>query len=315
MSDERDRPMKLLLATDGSECSRRALDFLRVLPLSSDSELMILTVVERELYGNGEESETLDEEYRETLQRINQMLASDAGKLLEQEARRFADPDLRCSTRVAYGQPAEEIVKVAEELDIDLIVMGNHGVGGVKRFLLGSTSDLVMQHASCSVLIVRPDLTGDTDDSMRFDHPLHILLAYDDSRYARHAAEFCTSLPMDEKTRVTALSVLPLVKLYRQDVTQQLEWMWNQKRKVAEAGLAWVTESLDWQTEHVSSQLREHPDVSETIIDAADELDIDLIVVGDKGTGSIRRFLLGSVTRRIAHHAPCSVLVVRQKPE
>ena len=315
MSNDRDRPMKLLLATDGSECAHRALDFLRVLSLSSDSELMILTVIDREVYGNGKEGEALDEEHRETRLRINEMLASDAGKLLEREAGRFGDPHLRISTRVVYGQPAEEIVKVAEELDIDLIVMGNHGLGGMKRFLLGSTSDLVMQHAACSVLIVRPDLTGDTDDSMRLEHPLHILLAYDDSRYARHAAEFCASLPMDEKTQVTALSVLPLVKIYRQDVSQQLERIWKEKRKVAEAGLAWVTESLPWKTQNVSSQLREHPDVSETIIDTADELDIDMIVVGDKGTGAIKRFLLGSVTRRIAHHAPCSVLVVRQKPE
>ena len=313
MVNDRNRPMKLLLATDGSECARRALDFLRVLPLSSGSELMIVTVVDRELYGDGNEGGSLDEEHRETRLRINEMLASDAAKLVEQEAGRFGDPDQRCSTRVLYGQPAEEIVKVAEELDIDLIVMGNHGLGGVKRFLLGSTSDQVMQHAACPVLIVRPDLTGDTDDSMRFEHPLHILLAFDDSRYARHAAEYCASLPMDEQTRVTALSVLPLVKLYRQDVSQQLEWMWKEKRKVAEAGLAWVTESLEWKTMHVSSQLREHPDVSEAIIDAADELDIDMIVVGDKGTGAIRRFLLGSVTRRVAHHAPCSVLVVRKK--
>jgi nucleotide-binding universal stress UspA family protein len=39
-----------------------------------------------------------------------------------------------------------------------------------------------------------------------------------------------------------------------------------------------------------------------------------MVVIGDKGTGAIKRFLLGSITRRIAHHAPCSVLVVRQKP-
>jgi nucleotide-binding universal stress UspA family protein len=197
---------------------------------------------------------------------------------------------------------------------VDLIVMGNHGLGDVKRFLLGSTSDRVMQYAACPVLIVRPDHTGDTDDSMLLDHPLHILLACDDSRHARYAAEFCASLPMAGETEVTALSVLPLVTLYRQDVTQQLEWMWKEKRKVAEAGLAWVTENLDWKTQHLRTRIEEHPDVSEAIVDAADEFDVDMVVIGDKGTGAIKRFLLGSITRRIAHHAPCSVLVVRQKP-
>jgi nucleotide-binding universal stress UspA family protein len=70
---------------------------------------------------------------------------------------------------------------------------------------------------------------------------------------------------------------------------------------------------VEWKTEHVDSQLREHPDVSEAIVDAADELDVDMIVIGDKGTSAIKRFLLGSITRRIATHAPCSVLVVRKK--
>ena len=305
--------MKLLLATDGSECARRALDFLRALPLSPDSELTILTVIDRELYGNGTEGESLSEEHRETLLKAKEMLASDAEKLLEEEGARFTDPDLRWSAQVRYGLPAEEIVRTAGELDVDLIVMGNHGHGSVKRFLLGSTSDRVMQYASCPVLIVRPDLTGDTDDTMRHEHPLHILLAYDDSRYAREAAEFLSNLPMTAETRVTALSVLPLVTLYRQDVTQQLQWMWKEKRKLAEAGLAWVTGNVEWKTEHVGSQLREHPDVSEAIVDAADELDVDMIVIGDKGTAAIKRFLLGSITRRIATHAPCSVLVVRKK--
>ena len=315
MSKQRERPMKLLLATDGSECARRALDFLRALPLSPDSELAILTVIDREFYGNDTTEESLSEEQRETLRKTKEMLAGDAEKLLEEEGARFDDTGLRWSAQVRYGLPAEEIVKTAGEFGVDLIVMGNHGHGSMKRFLLGSTSDRVMQYASCPVLIVRPDLTGETGDTMRLEHPLHILLAYDDSRYARHAAEFCASLPMDEKTQVTALSVLPLVTLYRQDVTQQLEWMWKEKKRLAEAGLAWVTGSLAWKTKHVTSQLREHPDVSEAILDAADELDADMIVIGDKGTTGIKRFLLGSITRRIATHAPCSVLVVRQKPE
>ena len=306
--------MKLLLATDGSECARRALDFLHHFPFPSDSELILLTVIDKDLYGSHKSEESLSEEHRATWLKTKEILASDAEKLLETEVDRFGDAGLHWSTRVCYGQPAEEVLKISEELDIDLIVMGNHGLGDMKRFLLGSTSDRVMQYAACPVLIVRPDHTGNTDDAMLLDHPLHILLACDDSHHARYAAEFCASLPMAGETEVTALSVLPLVTLYRQDVTQQLEWMWKEKRKVAEAGLAWVTENLDWKTPHLRTRIKEHPDVSEAIVDAADEFDVDMIVIGDKGTGAIKRFLLGSITRRIAHHAPCSVLVVRQKP-
>jgi len=53
------------------------------------------------------------------------------------------------------GKPAEEIMKAAVEHDADLIVMGAQGLGAIDRFLLGSVSTRVVQHATCAVLVVR----------------------------------------------------------------------------------------------------------------------------------------------------------------
>jgi nucleotide-binding universal stress UspA family protein len=53
------------------------------------------------------------------------------------------------------GDPADAILDVAEERDADLIVVGNKGMSGAKRFLLGSVPNKVSHHAPCSVLIVR----------------------------------------------------------------------------------------------------------------------------------------------------------------
>jgi len=53
------------------------------------------------------------------------------------------------------GHPADEILKVAEAHETDLIVTGAKGLGAVGRFLLGSVSTRVVQHARCSVLVVR----------------------------------------------------------------------------------------------------------------------------------------------------------------
>jgi nucleotide-binding universal stress UspA family protein len=53
------------------------------------------------------------------------------------------------------GRPAEEIMKVASKHRADLIVMGAKGLGAIARFLLGSVSTRVVQHSSCSVLVVR----------------------------------------------------------------------------------------------------------------------------------------------------------------
>lgn len=60
-----------------------------------------------------------------------------------------------CTTYARQGDPADAILDVAEEQDVDLIVVGNKGMTGAKRFLLGSVPNKVSHHAPCSVLIIR----------------------------------------------------------------------------------------------------------------------------------------------------------------
>lgn len=58
------------------------------------------------------------------------------------------------ATAIVPGRPAVEIVRYAEEHGADLIVMGTHGYGTVRRFLLGSVADQVLRQATCPVLVV-----------------------------------------------------------------------------------------------------------------------------------------------------------------
>lgn len=60
-------------------------------------------------------------------------------------------------THAREGNPAEAILDTANEVKADLIVVGNRGLSGIKRFLLGSVSQKVSEHAHCNVMIVRPD--------------------------------------------------------------------------------------------------------------------------------------------------------------
>jgi nucleotide-binding universal stress UspA family protein len=55
------------------------------------------------------------------------------------------------------GKPEEEIVALAEELGVGLIVMGSRGLGGVRRALMGSVSNSVVRHAHCPVMVVRQE--------------------------------------------------------------------------------------------------------------------------------------------------------------
>jgi nucleotide-binding universal stress UspA family protein len=58
-------------------------------------------------------------------------------------------------THARQGDPADAIIDVAEEQGADLIIVGNKGMTGTKRFLLGSVPNKVSHHAPCSVLIIR----------------------------------------------------------------------------------------------------------------------------------------------------------------
>ncbi len=59
------------------------------------------------------------------------------------------------STHAREGDPADAILEVAEQTDADLIVVGNKGMTGARRFLLGSVPNKISHHAPCSVYIVR----------------------------------------------------------------------------------------------------------------------------------------------------------------
>jgi nucleotide-binding universal stress UspA family protein len=76
-------------------------------------------------------------------------------KLLEQSVRKLVKAGFTAEPVCSLGKPAEEIMKVASKQHADLIVMGAKGMGAIARFLLGSVSTRVVQHANGAVLVVR----------------------------------------------------------------------------------------------------------------------------------------------------------------
>jgi len=76
-------------------------------------------------------------------------------RLVEQSVRKLIKAGFTAEPVCQLGKPAEEIMKVASKQHADLIVMGAKGLGAIARFLLGSVSTRVVQHANCAVLVVR----------------------------------------------------------------------------------------------------------------------------------------------------------------
>ncbi len=79
----------------------------------------------------------------------------DVESTLEQSATTLASSGVDVETMAREGDPADAILDVAEEKGADLIVVGNKGMTGAKRFLLGSVPNKVSHHAPCSVMIIR----------------------------------------------------------------------------------------------------------------------------------------------------------------
>lgn len=133
------RPIRrILLATDGSRSSDRALQFL-LKSLRADrgpltTEVLVTHVMPFLRYP----------EIRET-----------AEALLHSAADKLVKAGYRVKEVSATGHPAEEILKVAEQRNADLLVSGAKGLGAAARFFLGSVSTALVQHSPCSVLVVR----------------------------------------------------------------------------------------------------------------------------------------------------------------
>jgi nucleotide-binding universal stress UspA family protein len=136
---------KILIAHDGSKSSDRALKRGLEIAERFDSTVTVMTVIPS-LY--------LTELMEMDRARILQTLSEDAEKTM---AKIKAGPkNIRSlKTVIRQGSPADEILKAAEKMKADMIVTGSHGRHGAQKFLLGSVSSKIIDHASCSVLVVK----------------------------------------------------------------------------------------------------------------------------------------------------------------
>jgi nucleotide-binding universal stress UspA family protein len=91
----------------------------------------------------------------EAVEELTEAYRDEANESLDRTARVLG---VEAARRVEYGDAATEITRVAREDGFDVIVVGSHGSGFVKRVLLGSVSQYLLHHAPCAVLVVRaPD--------------------------------------------------------------------------------------------------------------------------------------------------------------
>jgi nucleotide-binding universal stress UspA family protein len=143
--------MRILVAVDGSPSSDVTLDEIgrRVWP--SEVEFKVVTVA-RPLTTVGTEMWAVPPESRDAVARA---VRETGERVLEAARAKLDGAGLRVSAELLWGLPAHAVVEEAERWGANLVVVGSHGYGAVKRFLLGSVSHAIALHAPCSVEVVR----------------------------------------------------------------------------------------------------------------------------------------------------------------
>jgi len=142
---------KILVATDGSDYTKKATVHALGLAKLSGAELHAIYVIDTR-YGCGPESCILTDTSPERVKNILGCQGDTAIKYIERLAKKEGVPTERW---IVEGNPAEEIVRLAEEQSVDLIVMGTLGSSGIERFVLGSVADKVIRSSRIPVLTVR----------------------------------------------------------------------------------------------------------------------------------------------------------------
>src|ERR1043165_2200003 len=141
----------IVVGTDGSDTAKKAADEAIDLPRPPGAGLSVVSACEPVPQAR------LREEARQTPSDLQWMVnpREEVDATLSDAADLVREAGLEVETFAREGSPADAILDVAEERGADLIVVGNKGMTGARRFLLGSVPNKVSHHAPCSVLIIR----------------------------------------------------------------------------------------------------------------------------------------------------------------
>jgi len=276
---------KILVAYDGSPSAKNALSLAGRMYREDKSWIKVLAVVpaydgDLDLIGVSNIKETI----------------AGPGEDLLAEARQLADREgVHILTNLEQGEPYERIVRVAEEENCDLIVMGRRGKGTVERGLMGSVTARVIGHTGKDVLVVQEggELSWE-----------NILLATDGSAYCDNALARALEIAQERHGKLNAVSVVYTNDEFYALGQKEMKELYQEADKVLDKVRKWAGD-LGVQNELFVREGEPH----QAITELAGELPATLIVMGSHGRKGLTRLLMGSVTERVIGYSDCPVLV------
>ena len=289
--------MRVLMATDGSADARQAQEWLFHAPLPKDTQVCVISAMPVPVAYEALEMAWAD-------------LRKQADAVVEHTRRRLAERWAPVTATVVEGDPRRVILDAAEHERADLIVVGARGLGAIATALLGSVSLGVARHASCPVLVCKGRSRPMTS----------ITVAVDGSDHARAALRFVGRLPLPDGAAVHLVAAVEPMRfpstvpsIIAPQVSAALRDCENECRHRLEDVLQAARAEVPGPTEVTTTTWTGAP--ADCILAEAQKHASDLIVVGARGLGAIKRVLLGSVSEAVLRDAPCPVLVVHPRAD
>jgi nucleotide-binding universal stress UspA family protein len=282
---------KILVTTDFSEVSDRALDYAIALARRYDARIYLAHVITPDPFQFAEPQLA-----QATYEKVRQAAEEGITDILISGKLRGVPHEVL----MEEGNVWPMLDKLISEHEIDLVVVGTHGRGKVQKILIGSVAEEIFRQADCAVLTVGPGVKGDTAREVELKS---ILFATDFGPGAEKAAAHAFSLAQEHDARVTLLHVIESAAAYTEEsVARQREINVVRMKQLMPAG------SENW----CKPEFRvTFGSAVEEILIAAREARADLVVMGAKA----RRSLAGHVPLTIAYNvvtkAACPVLTVR----
>ena len=146
---------KILLPTDGSKNSERAISHALTIAEFEDAEIVVLNVVDS-VYLTGLPEEDLITKSEMILEEESKKVTSRVESIIKEieEEKGSEGKDIKISTKTIEGNAADVILKISENEDIDLIVIASSGKHMLDRFLLGSVTEKTVRHTKVPVLVI-----------------------------------------------------------------------------------------------------------------------------------------------------------------
>jgi nucleotide-binding universal stress UspA family protein len=205
----------------------------------------------------------------------------------------------------------EEILREAEAIGADLLVLGSHGLTGFKRLVLGSVAENVLRHSPTPVLIVPAHASEPSAAGVPFKR---IVCAVDFDADSYRALRYAFDLAQESDAHLTLLHAvaMPAVHVGAEDLTIDVESIRDTVMRTARARLDTLVPDDARAYCSVRAEVAEGQ-AHQAVLGLATEVNADLIIMGVHSRAAFDVAVFGSTTQAVVRAAHCPVLTVHQE--